>query len=516
LPSTPEYLIVGSGIAALRAALELAETGQVLLLTKAASAEGNTGYAQGGIAAAVGPDDSPDRHLEDTLAAGDGLCDADAVRVLVERGPADVAELMDWGAAFDRQSDGRVALAREAAHSVRRVLHARDTTGRTIGGTLWARTAAHPRIEAIEHARATAILIEGGRAVGVEFLDPDGVRQTARAKATLLATGGAGQVYRETTNPEVASGDGIAMAWQAGARVADLEFVQFHPTAMQIEGQPRFLLSEALRGEGARLVNADGEPFMARYETAGDLAPRDRVSRGIVRELARTGRPVFLSLQHLDPAMVHARFPHIAAACRAAGLDLARDPVPVSPAAHYVMGGVETDLDARTSVPGLFAAGEVACTGVHGANRLASNSLLEGLVFGRRAGQAMASMVVGAWPARFAARLMAPRPLSGTSGGTPPTADAVRSRMWTQVGLIRDREGLEAAVAAFDVDWRWLAAQPLPATVEQARLASLIMVGGLMARAALRREESRGGHYRSDFPARADATWGFRMAEQRG
>ena len=515
MSSSPDYLIVGSGIAALRAALALAESGQVLLLTKAASAEGNTGYAQGGIAAAVGDDDDPGLHEKDTLAAGDGLCDVHAVRILVAQGPADVYELMDWGAAFDRQPNGEVALAREAAHSVRRVLHARDTTGRTIGGTLWARTAAHPRIHAIEHARATAILIEDGRAVGVEYLDPDGTRQTARARATLLATGGAGQVFRETTNPEVASGDGIAMAWAAGARVADLEFVQFHPTALQVEGQPRFLLSEALRGEGARLVNADGEPFMTRYEEAGDLAPRDRVSRAIVRELARTGRPVFLSLQHLDATMVHARFPHIAEACRAAGLDLARDPVPVSPAAHYVMGGVETDLDGRTSVPGLFAAGEVACTGVHGANRLASNSLLEGLVFGRRAGQAMVETAAGTWPARFSARLMPPRLVSGAAAEAVPTIAAVRARMWTQVGLIRDRAGLDAAVAAFEADWQWLAAQPPAATVDQARLASLIMVGGLMARAALRREESRGGHYRSDFPARNDAMWGFRMAEQR-
>ncbi|MEO5820100.1 MAG: L-aspartate oxidase [Vicinamibacteraceae bacterium] len=515
MSSSPEFLIVGSGIAALRAALELAESGEVLLLTKAASAEGNTGYAQGGIAAAVGDDDDPDLHFKDTIAAGDGLCDLDAVRILVGAGPNDVHELMDWGAAFDRQPNGEVALAREAAHSVRRVLHARDTTGRTIGGTLWARTSKHPRIHAVEHARATAIALEDGRAVGVRYLDPGGAERIARARATLLATGGAGQVFRETTNPEVASGDGIAMAWAAGARVADLEFVQFHPTAMQVEGQPRFLLSEALRGEGARLVNADGEPFMTRYEAAGDLAPRDRVSRGIVRELARTGRPVFLSLQHLDPAMVHARFPHIAAACRAAGLDLARDPVPVSPAAHYVMGGVETDLDGRTSVPGLFAAGEVACTGVHGANRLASNSLLEGLVFGRRAGQAMVETAAGTWPARFSARLVAPRPIAGPAASAAPDVEEVRGRMWTQVGLIRDHAGLAAAVAAFDADWQWLAAQAPVSTVEQARLASLIMVGGLMARAALRREESRGGHYRSDFPARDDAGWGFRMAEQR-
>jgi len=282
-----------------------------------------------------------------------------------------------------------------------------------------------------------------------------------------------------------------------------------------VPGRPRFLLSEALRGEGAQLVNAAGERFMERYEAAGDLAPRDRVARAIVRERERTGQPVYLSLEALDADWVHSRFPLISDACRQAGFDLARDRIPVGPAAHYVMGGVATDLDARTTLPGLYAAGEVACTGVHGANRLASNSLLEGLVFGRRAGQAMAQTVAGAWPARFSARLMTPRPLAPVEAGAAPTVAAVRERMWTQVGLIRDRDGLEAAVLAFDADWRWLAAQPPPVTVDEARLASLIMVGGLMSRGALRREESRGGHYRSDFPARNDAEWGFRMAERR-
>jgi len=499
--SSPDYLIVGSGIAALRAALALAESGQVLLLTKAASAEGNTGYAQGGIAAAVGDDDTPRLHEKDTLAAGDGLCDVHAVRILVEQGPADVHELMDWGAAFDRQANGEVALAREAAHSVRRVLHARDTTGRTIGGTLWARTAAHPRIEALEHARATAILIEDGRAVGVEYLDPDGTRRTARARATLLATGGAGQVFRETTNPEVASGDGIAMAWAAGARVADLEFVQFHPTALQVEGRPRFLLSEALRGEGARLVNADGEPFMTRYEPAGDLAPRDRVSRGLVRELARTGRPVFLSLQHLDPTMVHARFPHIAEACRAAGLDLARDPVPVSPAAHYVMGGVETDLDGRTSIRGLFAAGEVASTGVHGANRLASNSLLECAVLGRTC----AAHIVGMPPA--AAPALPDWDESQVEDADEQVVishnwDELRLLMWNYVGIVRTTRRLERAlnrIALLREEIHDYYAS-FRVTRDLLELRNLVECAELVVRSGLMRRESRGLHCSRDFP----------------
>jgi L-aspartate oxidase len=306
----------------------------------------------------------------------------------VEDGPRYVRELMDWGAAFDRGPGGAPELALEAAHSARRVLHARDATGREIGRALWERVSPMPNVRVHSHARAVSLVVDGGRCVGAEFLHDEGTRASARAGCTLLATGGAGQVFSETTNPPVATGDGVAIAYRAGAAVADLEFVQFHPTALKVPGQPRFLLSEALRGEGARLVNASGEAFMARYDPAGDLAPRDRVARAIVREAQRTGGDVFLTLDRLDPAFVHARFPLISEACRRAGLDLATDRIPVGPAAHYMMGGVVTDVDGRTTMPGLFAAGEVACTGVHGANRLASNSLLEGLVFGARAGAA--------------------------------------------------------------------------------------------------------------------------------
>lgn len=510
-----DFLVIGSGIAGLRAALALAGAGEVVVLTKADPAESNTGYAQGGIAAALGPDDSIDLHARDTMAAGDGLCDPAAVDVLVRDGAHYVRELCDWGVAFDRAPNGDIAFAREAAHSVRRVLHARDATGREIARALWARVAAHPRIRVFDDALVTSLRVRDGVCVGVAFADRQGGVRVAEAHSTLLATGGAGQVFRETTNPAVATGDGVAMAYRAGARVRDLEFVQFHPTVMNVTGAPRFLLSEALRGEGARLVNAEGDAFVSRYDPDGDLAPRDRVSRAMVREALRTGAPVYLSVQHLSPAFIHERFPTIAQACRAAGLDLARDLIPVSPAAHYMMGGVATDLFGQTSLPGLFAAGEVACTGVHGANRLASNSLLEGLVFGARAAAAMAEgREVSAWPDPPCVS-----PASGHRGGTDrslPDEASVRELMWNQVGLLRDAEGLQAAVATLE---GWESAIPdllgrsNEADPAERRTANLLTVGLLMARAALRRVESRGGHFRTDFPAHDDVHWLRHVAE---
>jgi L-aspartate oxidase len=515
-----DFLIVGSGIAGLRAAVELADAGTVIILTKAEPTEGNTGYAQGGIAAAVGDDDSPELHAQDTLAAGAGLCDERAVRVLVEDGARDVRDLIDWGARFDRDAQGRLALAREAAHSVRRVLHAHDATGREIGRVLWEKASAQPRVQAYEHALVTDLIVRNGVCVGVRFIDAHGAIHTASAPVTLLATGGAGQVFRETTNPDVATGDGIAMAYRAGARVADLEFVQFHPTALDVAGMPRFLLSEALRGEGARLVNARDEPFMARYDPAADLAPRDRVSRALLREMERTGAPVYLSLRHLDQATVHAHFPQIAEGVRRAGLDLARDRIPVSPAAHYVMGGVETDLDGRTSVSGLFAAGEVACTGVHGANRLASNSLLEGLVFGLRAGRAMrdprTNRAASTTSISELAHAAEDRLCPDDAAARKPaiwTADRVRDLVWRSVGVFRDGPGLRDAVCQLESGWRWLLAQPPARTPAEARLASVLTVARLMARAALRREESRGAHFRADFSERDDQRWRKHIAD---
>jgi L-aspartate oxidase len=504
-----DFLIIGSGIAGLRAAADLAAHGTVTILTKADPAESNTGYAQGGIAAAIGAEDSPEEHFADTMAAGDGLCDEDAVRVLVDDGVTYVQELLEWGAAFDRDAMGQPALGREGAHRVRRVLHARDATGREIGRVLWSRVANDPRVRVLNHTRATRLIARDHRCDGAAYHDGshDG---EIRAGAVLLATGGAGQVYSDTTNPAIATGDGVVLAWHAGARLADLEFVQFHPTALAVQGVPRFLMSEALRGEGAWLVNGDGERFMTRYERAGDLASRDLVSRAIVSEMARTGQPVYLSMQHLDSDWVHQRFPTIAALCQRVGFDIARDLVPVRPAAHYIMGGVETDIWGRTTLPGLYAAGEVACTGVHGANRLASNSLLEGLVFGARAAKAMLEPPkagemnnVRVWDGRripppVEAGLQAR--LEHASDDHADLDDDVRTLMWNAVGLIRDARTLAPAVDRLAA---WCAHS------------SLATLGYLIARAALRREESRGGHFRADFPSRDDLHWRIHVAERR-
>ncbi len=502
-----DFIIVGGGIAGLRAAVALAPAGRVLILTKADATESNTGYAQGGIAAAIGADDSPTLHGVDTIQAGAGLCDEAAVAVLVERGPRYVEELMEWGVRFDRNPDGTPALGLEAAHSVRRVLHAGDATGREIGRAMWKHVVTFPTVRTVNHALVTDLIVEGGAVHGVGFFDNEGVRHDVRGRAVLLATGGAGQVFTETTNPAVATGDGVALAYHAGARVADLEFFQFHPTALNRKGAPRFLMSEALRGEGARLVNALGEPFMARYHRDGDLAPRDVVARAIVRETEATPGPVFLTLAHLDAGHVRARFPTITAMCRQIDLDLATDPIPVGPAAHYFMGGIDTDEWGRTSIPALFAAGETACTGVHGANRLASNSLLEGLVFGARAADAMQRPPQAAVlkSDRRASACPSPQPLVSRL-----STQGVRELMWREVGLFRTRPRLELAVAALDgayeIERRTI---NRAVSADAWRQFNLLTVARLIARAALRREESRGGHFREDYPQRDDQRWRF-------
>src|SRR5436190_1959404 len=380
----PDFLVIGAGVAGLRAAIELAEMGTVLVVAKDSLRESSSEYAQGGIAVALSDDDEVSLHEQDTLNAGDGLCDREAVHTLVEEGPAAIQELIEWGAAFDREGE-ELAFTREGAHSRNRILHAHgDSTGREIARTLYHKASSLPNVSFRSYAATTELLMQETVCGAMIWDARTGTEFAIPARAVLLATGGLGRVFLNTTNPDVATGDGVAMAYRAGAEISDIEFVQFHPTALHVEGAPRFLLSEALRGEGGVLRNAAGERF------TDELAPRDVVSRAIVAEMRRTGAPhVFLDLTHRGPEFIRKRFPRVHETCLRYGVDISTQPAPVHPAAHYAMGGVSSDREGRTSLPGLYAAGEVACTGVHGANRLASNSLLEGLVFGARAGAAM-------------------------------------------------------------------------------------------------------------------------------
>ena len=385
-----DFIVIGSGVAGLRASIELASSGaRVTVLTKDKASESNTEYAQGGVAVVLSDDDNAELHEEDTLIAGAGLCDEKAVETLVTEGTKYIKQLIEWGTEFDREG-GKLVFTQEAAHSRRRILHAHgDSTGKEIVRALIARARQEKTIVLMPFANTESLIVSGGRCVGVRFLDP--ILRAPRdifAKAVILCTGGAGQLYQHTTNPPVATGDGMAMAYFAGAEMADMEFVQFHPTALNLENAPRFLLSEAMRGEGGILRNKFGERFMGNYDERLELAPRDIVSRSIVAEMRKTGtRSVFLDMTALSEDFLKERFPKIYETCKFYDLNIAKDLLPVSPASHYCMGGVRTDLFGRSTLPGLYAAGEVTCTGVHGANRLASNSLLEGLVFGARAGE---------------------------------------------------------------------------------------------------------------------------------
>jgi L-aspartate oxidase len=491
----PEFLVIGAGVAGLRAAIELAEAGPVLVVAKDSLQESSSEYAQGGIAAALNDDDEVFLHEQDTLIAGDGLCDSAAVRVLVEEAPAAIQQLIEWGAEFDREGT-KLAFAREGAHSRSRVLHAHgDSTGAEIVRTLYHKAASLPNIEFRSFAAVTDLLLaDDGSVCGTAVCDAKlRDRVTIRARAVLLATGGLGQVYRETTNPAVATGDGVATAWRAGAEIADIEFVQFHPTALFVEGAPRFLLSEALRGEGGYLRNAAGERFMERYHPLAELAPRDVVSRAIVMEIQRGGGThVFLDLTHLDAEHLPRRFPRIYETCLRCGVDMTREPVPVHPAAHYAMGGVRTDLCGHTSVAGLFAAGEVACTGVHGANRLASNSLLEGVVFGARTGLSM----------REACASTAP-PIAPPQPCFPEISSAeLRTLTWEKLGIIRTGVDLQSALDRLERLPERASESPTRSAFE---LRNMVCVASLIARCALERRESRGAHYRADYPEKDPA-----------
>ena len=515
IPAVTDFLIIGAGIAGLRAAITLAAAGRVLVVTKEALGESNTQYAQGGIAVAISGAEDVELHLEDTLAAGDGLVDPIAARVLVEEGPARVEELLSWDTHFDRYATGdhagELMLTREGAHSRNRILHANgDATGREIGRALLAHASATPGITLLPWTLLTDLLTAEGRVCGARLLVENGEIRTVQARSVLLASGGAGQVYSDTTNPAVATGDGIAAALAAGAELADMEFYQFHPTALSLPGVSRFLLSEALRGEGAWLVNSAGERFMHRYHPLLELAPRDVVARAITREGigTRPGEvlPVFLDMRHVTGIDLDARFPGISSFLHQHGLDLVRDLIPVRPAAHYLMGGVRTDVDGRTSLPSLYAAGEVACTGVHGANRLASNSLLEGLVFGARAAESMRRESDVPMAVADVEAALPPR----DAGSLPPVEEAIqglRQQMWEHAGLLRDAELLQS----IDLTAAATYADAVPSaqwTRREYEARSLARVARAIVVCALAREESRGAHYRNDYPKRDDARFG--------
>ena len=491
-----DFIVIGSGVAGLRASIELAKSGaRVTVLTKDKASESNSEYAQGGVAVVLSDDDNAELHEEDTLIAGAGLCDVKAVETLVVEGTKYIKQLIEWGTEFDREG-GKLSFTQEAAHSRRRILHAHgDSTGKEIVRALIARARQEKKIVLMPFANTESLIINDGRCVGVRFLDP--ILRAPReiyAKSVVLCTGGAGQLYLHTTNPSVATGDGMAMAYFAGAEMADMEFVQFHPTALSLENAPRFLLSEAMRGEGGILRNKFGTRFMSNYDERLELAPRDIVSRSIVAEMRKTGtRNVFLDMTALDEDFLKERFPKIYETCKFYNLNIAKDLLPVSPASHYCMGGVRTDLHGRTTVSGLYAAGEVTCTGVHGANRLASNSLLEGLVFGARAGEAAISD-----NSKFQipnSKFEESEEKSGIrhleSGISTAVKKRVKRVMWERVGILRDKNSLKRALKEFE-------------QISQSNLSvssrNFVTLAKLVTIAALWREESRGGHFRTDFP----------------
>ncbi|WP_100345043.1 L-aspartate oxidase [Compostimonas suwonensis] len=500
--STGTVIVVGSGIAGLVAAVRASRHHEVTLVTKAELAESNTRYAQGGIAAALFDDDSVASHVADTLRAGAGLCTPAAVEVLCGEGPERVRDLIRWGVEFDRDGDS-LARGLEAAHSSARVLHAGgDATGSAIETALVA-AVRQTAVRILENTFLRELVVADGRVTGVDVIGADGRRSRLLADAVVLATGGAGQLFPHTTNPTVATGDGTAAALRAGAAIADSEFYQFHPTALAIGDT--FLVSEAVRGEGAVLRNEAGERFMLAVHPDAELAPRDVVARGIAAEMARQGgRPVVLDATVLGAGLA-ARFPGITAACLARGIDWTVEPVPVTPAAHYWMGGVATDVNGRTSLPGLWAVGEVACTGAHGANRLASNSLLESIVFAWRAADDLDGAALPAGTLSAEAGLPAgfetPRTDAATEaeGGIRPIVDRAELQrvLWDAAGLSRSAEGLLAASARLA---GWRGADPATATTAQLEDANLLDLARVLVTAALAREESRGAHERSDFP----------------
>jgi len=495
-----DYIVVGSGIAGLYIALLAIERGSVLILTKGSTDDCNTKYAQGGIAVAMGKDDSPDLHFEDTMAAGAGLSDPEAVRILTEDAADCIADLIGFGVPFDTLN-GEITLTREAAHSVPRIMHAGgDATGEHIEVTL-SRQVHSSRIEVLENCLASQILVRRGRVVGVRALDSHtGSVEEYSCKFLILATGGAGRLFKYTTNSDVVTGDGIALAFEAGAEVRDMEFFQFHPTVLRLPGVAPFLISEAVRGEGGILRNVEGHRFMPDYAGKAELATRDIVARSIVYEMKKTHSDrVFLDVTHLSSRRITTRFPHIYRFCREHGLDITKGLIPVAPAAHYLMGGVNVNIWGETDVPGLFAAGETACTGVHGANRLASNSLLESVVFSKRIVQRTETTTPRSHcEDRSDDAISCSLPERHVSPRVPSlNLPNLQSLMWDKVGIIRSGKSLKEA-AGILATWESLLSQPGDRPAYE--LNNLVLCARLVTEAALLREESRGAHFRTDFP----------------
>lgn len=495
-----DYIILGSGIAGLYASLLAKEQGSVLILTKGSLDDCNTKQAQGGIAAALDKNDSPELHFRDTIAAGAGLCDTETVRILAEEASERIADLIGLGVPFDTL-DGQIALAKEAAHSMPRIVHAGgDATGEHIELTL-SQLVRQSKIKILEHCLATEILTDQDGVRGVRALDcRTGSVVEFDCSFLILATGGAGRLFRFTTNSDIATGDGVALAYEAGAEISDMEFFQFHPTALRLPGVTPFLISEAVRGEGGILRNVEGEAFMYNYTPEGELASRDIVARSILYEMRKNhSERVFLDITHLPPHRITTRFPHIYRFCRDHGLDITKGPIPVAPAAHYMMGGVRTSTWGESNIPCLFAIGEVACTGVHGANRLASNSMLEVIVFTKRTIEKAKDTMITSRPIPEVHRserygLPERQPLANVS---PPSLAAIQSLMWEKVGIVRSKETLEEAA---NILATWQKTAPQPTDRPSYELSNLILTARLMTEAALTREESRGAHFRTDFP----------------
>ncbi|MCA9463070.1 MAG: L-aspartate oxidase [Nitrospira sp.] len=513
--STTDFLILGAGVAGLRAALDLSQQGRVLMVAKGGPQDNNSFFAQGGVAVALSEEDDVDLHFTDTLKAGHQLCSRPATKVLVEEGPLRIFELIEWGANFDT-IDGKLAFTKEGAHSRHRVLRAGgDATGSEMVRALGAKARELPNLTWMGNHFGVELLLQDGRCCGASVLNElTGEVQWILASAVLLATGGAGQVYARTTNPPNATGDGIAMAYRAGAVLEDMEFVQFHPTSLYLPSSPPFLLTEALRGEGGILRNNRCERFMKHYHRDQELAPRDIVSRAIWAEMQRTkARHVYLDVTHLGSHFLKDRFPTIYATCLRYDIDITEEWIPVSPSAHYFMGGVKTDLHGATSLPGLFAAGEVACSGVHGANRLGSNSLLEGLVFGYRAAQAASqfgsSQKIPTSPVEPVVLSKKRHPLSLQD--IEKLRNSLRRLMWTKVGLVRTGDSLKKAIDQLEGWSRKLSAPPLTRSALETR--NMMQVGLCIAEAANWRENSVGAHFREDFPIYKGTKW--KMHSQR-